>query len=91
KESFRNWLATRAVTGDGARDPDIVARTRKLDTLQAVVVGWQRQIDANGDQQRALASQQTQVDTQIAEADAAAERRLDAATRHYEMQVFGLR
>lgn len=38
KESFRNWLATRSATGDGARDPDILARTRKLDTLQAVVV-----------------------------------------------------
>uniref|UniRef100_UPI00069EF393 hypothetical protein n=1 Tax=Burkholderia cenocepacia TaxID=95486 RepID=UPI00069EF393 len=91
KESFRNWLATRAVTGDGARNPDIVARTRKLDTLQAVVVNWQHQIDAIGDQQRALASQQTQVDTQIAEADTAAERRFDDATRRYEMQVFGLR
>ena len=52
KESFRNWLATRSVTGDSARDPDILARTRKLDTLQAVVVNWQHQIDAIGDQQR---------------------------------------
>ncbi|RKU05228.1 hypothetical protein C7H84_03570 [Burkholderia sp. Nafp2/4-1b] len=91
KESFRNWLATRSVTGDSARDPDILARTRKLDALQAVVVNWQHQIDAIGDQQRALASQQSQVDAQIAEVDAAAERRFDAATRHYEMQVFGLR
>lgn len=91
KESFRNWLATRAVTGDGASDPDLLARTRKLDTLQAVVVDWQHQIDAIGDQQRALTSQQNQVDTQIAEADAAAERRFDEATRRYEMQVFGLR
>ncbi|MCA7950629.1 hypothetical protein LGM43_10115 [Burkholderia seminalis] len=91
KESFRNWLATRSVTGDSARDPDIVARTRKLDTLQAVVTNWQHQIDAIGDQQRALASRQAEVDTQIADADAAAEQRFDAATRHYELQVFGLR
>ncbi|MCA8302054.1 hypothetical protein LGN24_11225 [Burkholderia seminalis] len=91
KESFRNWLATRSATGDSARDPDILARTRKLDTLQAVVTNWQHQIDAIGDQQRALASRQTEVDTQIADADAAAEKRFDAATRHYELQVFGLR
>jgi len=91
KESFRNWLATRSVTGDSARDPDILARTRKLDTLQAVVVNWQHQIDAIGDQQRALASRLTQVDTQIADADAAAERRFEKAERRYELQVFGLR
>ena len=79
------------MTGDSARDPDILARTRKLDTLQAVVVNWQHQIDAIGDQQRALASQQTQVDTQIADADAAAQQRFEKANRHYELQVFGLR
>ena len=72
------------------RGTDILARTRKLDTLQAVVVNWQHQIDAIGDQQR-LASQQTQVDTQIADADAAAQQRFEKANRHYELQVFGLR
>ena len=91
KESFRNWLATRAVTGDSTRDPDILARTRKLDALQAMVINWQHQIDAIGDQQRALALQQAQLDARIATADAASERRFDAATRHYELQVFGLR
>jgi hypothetical protein len=91
KESFRNWVATRSVTGDSTKDPDILARTRKLDALQAVTINWQHQIDAIGDQQRALASQQAQLDAQISDADAAAERRLDEATRHYELQVFGLR
>jgi hypothetical protein len=91
KESFRNWLATRSVTGDSTRDPDIVARTRKLDALQAAAIDWQHRIDVIGDQQRKLASQQAQLDTQIADADAVAERRLDEATRHYALQVFGLR
>ena len=91
KESFRNWLATRSVTGDSTRDPDLLARTRKLDSLQAVTIDWQHQIDAIGDQQRALVAQQSQLDVQIASEDAAAEQRFDEATRHYELQVFGLR
>ena len=91
KESFRNWLATRSVTGDSTKDPDLLARTRKLDALQAVAIDWQHQIDAIGDQQRALQSQQAQLDAQVADADAAAEQRYDEATRHYEVQVFGLR
>ncbi len=91
KESFRNWLATRSVTGDSERDPDILARTRKLDALQAVTINWQHQIDAIGDQQRTLASRKAQLDARIADVDAVAERRLNEATRHYELQVFGLR
>lgn len=91
RESFRNWLATRSATGDSTRDPDLQARTRKLDALQAVAIVWQHQIDALDDQQRALAARQAQLDAQSANADAAAERRFDEATRHYELQVFGLR
>jgi hypothetical protein len=91
KESFRNWLATRSVTGDSKRDADILARTHKLDALQAVAINWQHQIDAIADQQRTLATQQAQVDAQIVGAGAVAERRLDNATRRYELQVFGLR
>ncbi|MFM0660961.1 zinc ribbon domain-containing protein [Paraburkholderia sediminicola] len=91
KESFRNWLATRSVTGDSSRDPDILARTRKLDALQSVAISWQHQIDAIGDQQRALGLKQSQLEAQIADEDAVTERRFNEATRHYELQVFGLR
>ncbi len=41
REDFRNWLATRQATGDSRNDPELLARTQKLDELQASVVGWQ--------------------------------------------------
>ncbi|WP_347558065.1 hypothetical protein [Robbsia sp. KACC 23696] len=91
KESFQNWLATRAVTGDGTKDPEILARTRKLDALQAAAVEWQHQIDAINDQKRPLAASQAQLDRDVSNADALTQLRLDKATRKYEMQVFALR
>jgi hypothetical protein len=91
KEGFQNWLATRTATGDSTRDPDLLTRTQKLDTLRGATSNWQHQIDAVNDQQRALAVLQNRLDMQIAHADAAAEQRLDDARRRYALKVFGLR
>lgn len=91
RESFRNWVATRTATGDSTQDPDIVARTRKLDALQAVATRWQHQQDVLADVQRALGAQQAQLDAQMAQQNSATEQRFADATRRYELQVFGLR
>ncbi len=91
KERLRNWLATRTVTGDESQDPALVARTRELDALQGAVSNWQRQLDALNDQQRTLDARARDIDARLAASREAAEKRFDAASRSYELTVFGWR
>ena len=37
KQQYDNWLSTRVATTDPAQDPEVVERTRTLDTLSAAV------------------------------------------------------
>ncbi len=91
RESFRNWVATRSVTGDSNQDPAIVARTQKLDALQTTRANWQRQQDALSDQQRALQLRIDQLSKRLAQAQLAAEQRFQKANQRYQLQVFAWR
>ncbi|MDR3101232.1 MAG: hypothetical protein LBV73_29730 [Paraburkholderia sp.] len=91
RESLRNWVATRTATGDNRNDVELLARTRKLDLLQASAIDWQRRRDALADQQRALDARSEQLNAQLAQAQAAANARYAAAQRRYELTVFGWR
>jgi hypothetical protein len=91
QDSFRNWIATRQATGDSRNDPELLARTQKLDALQATAADWQRQLDALTDQQRALDTQTTQLRAQLDRAQTEADTRYAAAEQHYQLVVFGWR
>ncbi|MBT2790104.1 zinc ribbon domain-containing protein [Paraburkholderia strydomiana] len=91
RESFRNWIATRQATGNGQNDPDLLARTKNLDALQARADDWRRQENALIDETRPIESQLVELRRQIADVRQAADRRFAAATRHYELVVFGCR
>ncbi|MBN3753235.1 hypothetical protein G3N95_09785 [Paraburkholderia sp. Tr-20389] len=91
RESFRNWIATRQATGDGRNDPELLARTRQLDALQASVAGWQKQQNALLDDARPIDARMNQLRVQIATARQAADERYQAASRRYELVVFGWR
>ena len=90
-QSFKNWVATRTATGDSSQDPDIVARTHQLDTLQATAARWQHDEDALADQQRAVDQRRVELDRQLDDQRTAAEKRFEHADRIYELKVFGLR
>ncbi|KGS66373.1 double zinc ribbon family protein [Burkholderia pseudomallei MSHR7527] len=91
KESLRNWIATRSATGDASRNPDVLARTRRLDELQQAVAGWQRQQDQIADQLDALRKRQDDVGARLAQSRAQAEWRYEQASRRYELVVFAWR
>ncbi|MFD1555800.1 zinc ribbon domain-containing protein [Paraburkholderia silviterrae] len=91
QESLRNWLATRTATGDSRNDIELLARTRKLDLLQASASDWQRQRDKLADQQRALDARSEQLSAQLAHLQTEADARYAAAQRRYELTVFGWR
>jgi hypothetical protein len=91
QDSLRNWIATRQATGDSRSDPELLARTQKLDALQATATDWQRQLDALADQQRALDTRTAQLRSLQEQAQATADARYATAERHYELVVFAWR
>lgn len=91
RDSLRNWVATRSATGDSSRNPELLARTQALDTLQAALAGWQKQQDTLGDQLRALAARSAALEVRTAQARSDADTRYEAALRRYSLTVFGYR
>jgi hypothetical protein len=91
RQAHQNWLATRTATTDPAQDPEVVRRTRELDTLkaaerreQAVVEDLDRRsLDLAQAAERARRDEQALLD----DAQAA----FDRATFLQELRVFGAR
>jgi hypothetical protein len=46
QSEFRNWVATRTATTDPQQDPEVIRRTRQLDTLGAASRSAQRIVDS---------------------------------------------
>ena len=88
EDSFRNWLATRRATANPERDPDLLARTRELDTIKgseraalaAVEAQQQIQLDARQASERA-AQQREQLEKPARLA-------FERAARMQELRVF---
>ena len=91
REAYNNWVGTRTATTDRAQDPEVISRTRGLDTLKAVERKAQvavEQIDSQAlDVEQALDRQRRAE----AEVTAAAEGAYRVALFKQEMRVFGFR
>ncbi|MES2611273.1 MAG: zinc ribbon domain-containing protein [Pseudomonadota bacterium] len=88
RETFNNWLATRSATQRADQDPEVIARTRRLDVLklaerktqQAVEAQQQASLDAH---QGAIAAQQRQ-----SEMESDGHARMAVEQRKLELRVF---
>ena len=89
--AFNNWIATRAATTDPKQDPQVLQRTRELDTLQARHRQAQVAVETLERQallaRQQLQGQQRQEAKLLHDADAA----YQAALFKQELRVFGVR
>ena len=87
-ETFSNWLATRRATERAEQDPELLERTRALDSLKAA----ERQALAamEAQQQKALDASQGAVRTResLAELERVAREKWQTAQRAQELRVF---
>ena len=88
RETFNNWLATRNATQRSDQDPELIARTARLESLRKaerealVAVEAQQQITLNANQAQARAN------AQLRELESTARTALDSARRSQELRVF---
>ena len=88
RETFNRWLATRSVTQRAEHDPEVLARTRALDTLQLAERTTQLAVEAQ--QQAALDARQAAAAAQarLGQLEAAGYEALNAERRKVELRVF---
>ena len=88
RETFNNWLATRSATQRAEHDPEVLARTRKLDALKAQESKTQRAVEAQ--QQIALDARQSAAAArqELQQLENDGYQKLYAEQRKVEMRVF---
>jgi len=91
RDSFNNWLATRTATQRAAQDPEVIVRTRVLDTARQAE--RQAQSEVEGQQQALLDARQSgeRARRALAEIEAEGQKRLQGARTQMELRVFGYR
>lgn len=91
REAYANWLAARTATTDPSQDPEVLARTRGLDALQASRRAMQQQVELLREQ--SLKSQQNLAQLRSAEQQllSDSEAAFNQATFRQELRIFGIR
>ncbi|UOO90777.1 serine endopeptidase [Vitreoscilla massiliensis] len=88
QDSLNNWLATRSVTEQSDQNPEVIARTQKLDALKAQERKAQQQTEAVQQQQLDTEQRLAQVNTELAQLDEQAQVLKQADDRKIELRVF---
>ncbi len=88
RETFNNWIATRGATQQNAQDPEVISRTRALDSLKTTERAAQVKVEAQ--EQAALDARQGAAREQqkLQELELAAQTQLTAEYRKVELRVF---
>jgi predicted RNA-binding Zn-ribbon protein involved in translation (DUF1610 family) len=88
RESFNDWIATRSATQRSEQDPEVIARTRTLDTLQQAQRKTQAALEVQDKialDARQLASKERE---QLAQIEQTARELMHAEQRKVELRVF---
>lgn len=91
RQSFNNWIATRRATERAEQDPEVIARTQALDTLQTRE--RQARAEVERQQQRLLDNEQAAAGArrQLAQLENSARVDYQRVLRQQELRVFGYR
>ncbi|MCU0619419.1 MAG: zinc ribbon domain-containing protein [Gemmatimonadaceae bacterium] len=91
REAFDAWIATRTATTDPQQDPEVLARTRRLDSLVARSRDAARAVERVDGELLVARQQREAFEAERARAREAAMPEYQAATFEEELKVFGIR
>jgi predicted RNA-binding Zn-ribbon protein involved in translation (DUF1610 family) len=88
REAFDNWIATRQATTDPKQDPEVINRTRALDSLNDFARGKEKIIEDLNAKLGGVDRSLSQLDMQRAELETAAQSTFEAAQFKQDLLVF---
>lgn len=91
RKQYENWLSTRQATTDATQDPEVVRRTKQLDTLSAAVRETERVREGIAAERLTIDNAIQANDARRAGLEAGAQDAYRAAAFKSELFVFGLR
>ena len=91
RESFDTWIATRAATEQASQNPEVLARTHRLDELKATERAAETRAEALETRQQDVQQAKAAHDKQEAAIRDAAQSQYDSAVSRMELRVFLLR
>ncbi len=89
--SFRNWLATRAVTNQSNQDAELIVRTEKLEALKDTQILNQQKVADLNRQLLLLSQRNDQLDPQYRDLEQANNQRYQSTVFKQQLHVFAYR
>lgn len=91
KQQYDNWISTRQATTDAAQDPEVIGRTKRLDTLSDAVREAEKVSEAISAERLAIDNALSANGVQRSNLEVGARDAYEAAEFKSELFVFGLR